>query len=270
MVKKTYTKREIYDSLERLGAPRDAVVIMHTSLRSVGEIEGGTMALLDTMIEYFTGEGGLFCVPTHTWHRLDNPVTLDMLASDTCLGAFSDLAAADPRAYRTENPTHSMVIFGDRDRAVDFARGEDSVETPTSPLGAYARLSEVGGKILLVGVGQMKNTFIHAVEEMLGVENRMEYVPTEYTVRRASGELVKRNIRLFYTDYTEDISYRFYKYELPLRYHGAITDGFIGDAPTELCDAKRVEAAIRLIYERSQGRDPLFDDEMLPPRLYTK
>lgn len=270
MGNKAYTQREIYESLKRLGAPQDSVVIMHTSLRSVGEIEGGAEALLDVMIDYFTKEGGLFCVPTHTWHRLDMPITLDMLASDTCLGAFSDLAAADPRGLRTENPTHSMVIFGDRARAEEYARGEDRVETPTAPLGCYGRLSDVGGKVLLVGVGQTKNTFIHAVEEKLGVENRMEATPAEYAVKRATGEIIKRNIRLFYTDYTEDISYRFYKYELALRYHGAVTDGFIADAPTELCDARKIEQTLRLIYERSRGIDPLRDEEMLPPSWYVK
>ena len=270
MANKAYTKREIYESLEGLGAPRDSVVIMHTSLRSVGKICGGAEALLDVMIDYFTARGGLFLVPTHTWHRLDMPITLDMLASDTCLGSFSDLAAADSRGYRTENPTHSVVIFGDRERAVEYAQGEEALTTPTAPSGCYGKLSRLGGKILLVGVGQMKNTFIHSVEEMIGVENRMETVPTEYTVRRASGESVKRNMRLFYTDYTEDISYRFYKYELAFRYHGAIFDGFIGDAPTQLCDAEKIEKTIRLIYERSGGADPLRDEEMLAPKFYTK
>ena len=270
MTKKIYTKKEICGSLEAMGAPRESVVIMHSSMRSVGAVEGGVRGLLDVMIDYFATRCGLFLVPTHTWHNLEGPVTLDMTSPDTCLGAFASAAISDGRGLRTENPTHSMVIFGDRERAREFAAGEESVETPTSPCGCYAKLYSHGGKVLLVGVGQTKNTYIHSVEEMLGVPNRMETKPTEYTVRRESGELVRRNVRLFYTDYSEDISYRFYKYELPFRYHGAITDGFIGDAPTQLCDARKIESALRLIYERSAGSDPLADDDMLPPRLYTK
>lgn len=271
MENKVYTKKDIFESLEALGAPRDGVLLMHTSMRSIGRVEGGVTGLLDAMKEYFTSRGGLFLVPTHTWHNLDNPdatVTLDLASSDTCLGAFSNAAAADPRGYRTENPTHSVVIFGDRERALELAKFEGEIDTPIAPLGCYGRLSEVGGKILLVGVGQTKNTFIHSVEEMIGVGNRMESHATEYTVRRATGELLARKMRLFYTDYTPDISYRFHKYELALRYHGAIADGFIGNAPTELCDARKIEQTLRLIYSRSHGADPLADEEMLPPSLY--
>ncbi len=273
MENKIYTKKDIHDSLEGLGAPRDSIVLIHTSMRSVGNIEGGSLGLLDAMIDYFTARGGLFCVPTHTWHNLDNPyasVTLDVSSPDTCLGAFSNVAAVDPRGYRTENPTHSMVIFGDRKKALELAKFEDEIDTPIAPNGCYGSLYRMGGKILLVGVGQTKNTFIHTAEEMAGIPNRMEKELSEYTVKRASGELIRRKMRLFYTDYTPDISCRFHKYELAFRYHGAINDGFVGDAPCQLCDARKIVSAIRLIYERSGSVDPLASDDIIPPRFYTK
>ena len=65
-----YTKSELLSQLEALHIPRDRVVLMHSSLRLIGQIEGGAAALLDVLIEYFTAEGGLFCVPTHTWANL--------------------------------------------------------------------------------------------------------------------------------------------------------------------------------------------------------
>ena len=65
-----YTKKDIISQLEKMGAPKDRAVLMHSSLRLIGDIEGGAEALLDTLIEYFTKEGGLFCVPTHTWGNL--------------------------------------------------------------------------------------------------------------------------------------------------------------------------------------------------------
>lgn len=272
MKKKIYTKKDIYESLERIGVPRDSIVLMHTSMRSVGNVEGGASGLLDVMIDYFTTRGGLFCVPTHTWHNLDNPdaaVTLDVCSPDTCLGAFSNVAAIDRRGVRTENPTHSMAIFGDRERSQELSTLEEGVDTPIAPEGCYGSLYRMGGKILLVGVGQTKNTFIHTAEEMVGMPNRMENALSEYTVRKASGELVRRKMRFFYTDYTPDISYRFHKYEMAFRYHGAIMDGFIGDAPAQLCDARKIESTIRLIYERSGGIDPLASEEMISPKFYT-
>ena len=42
-----YTKKEILSQLEKMNAPQDSVVLMHSSLRAVGAMEGGANALLD-------------------------------------------------------------------------------------------------------------------------------------------------------------------------------------------------------------------------------
>ena len=117
-----FTKEEIHAQLERLGARRDGVVLMHSSLRSIGSVEGGAQGLLDLLVEYFTEEGGLFCVPTHTWHNLGKDITLDMASDESCLGAFASVAIRDPRGIRSENPCHSLVVFGPREKAEAFVR----------------------------------------------------------------------------------------------------------------------------------------------------
>ena len=144
-----YTKEELLRQLAALHLPQDRVVLMHSSLRSIGQIEGGAEALLDTMIEYCTREGGLFCVPTHTWDRLGQEITLDLNDSHTCLGAFSDLAARDPRGIRSLNPTHSMAVFGDPRRAEAFVRGESEVCSGTAAESCYGKLFHEGGTVLL-------------------------------------------------------------------------------------------------------------------------
>ena len=61
---------------------------------------------MDTLIEYFTEKGGLFCVPTHTTRNFFNGVgvALDMFDVSCDLGAFSDIALEDGRGIRSENP----------------------------------------------------------------------------------------------------------------------------------------------------------------------
>lgn len=269
-MKPLYTKQDILQQLEAMGAPRNSVVLMHSSLRLVGQIEGGAQALLDTLIEYFTAEGGLFCVPTHTWRNLihDREITLDVCDPTTCLGAFSDLAASDPRGIRSENPTHSVVIFGDRAKAEEMIRDELYVTSGTAPNSFYGRLCERGGYVLLVGVAHNRNTYLHSVSEMLGIPNRLSEIPKTATVKRADGEIVKCEIRPHRTDYTVDISMRFPKYETAFRYHGAITDGFVGNAPTQLCNARIMRDTVALILERCEGVDPLADEKALPPKWY--
>ena len=263
-----FTKNDIKAQLTKMGAPKRSVVLMHSSLRAVGKVEGGAEGLLDALIEYFTGEGGLFCVPTHTWAMLDEDITLDMNSDKTCLGAFSTVALRDGRGIRSLNPTHSMVVFGDRAKAEDFISNEPFVTSATSPESCYGKLCKMGGKVLLVGVGHNRNTYIHSAEEMLGLPNRMEEKTDKTVTKMPSGELIERDILLFKTDYIDDVSLRFVKYETPFRYHGCIVDGFIGNAPTQLCDARKMKETIELIYKNSDGIDVLEGEKPIPQKYY--
>jgi len=268
MTDKIYTKKDILAQLAAMGAPRDRAVLAHTSLRLIGNIEGGAEALLDAFIEYFTAEGGLFCVPTHTWHRLGEDVVLDMASDENCLGAFSSVALRDGRGVRSENPTHSMVVFGDRERAEQFIRDDAHVKTPTAPESAYGKLFSEGGYVLLAGVSQNKNTYLHAVAEILELPNRMEKEYYKVGVIGSDGARTDRDFKLFCADFSDDVSHRFEKYDMAFRYHGCIKDGSVGNAPTQLCDAHKMKETVELIFRNSDGVDPLATEEPIPPRWY--
>ena len=266
--KKIFTKEDILAQLSAMGAPKGSIVLMHSSLRLIGEVEGGAKALLDALIEYFTEDGGLFCVATHTWGNMKKDITLDMSEPATCLGAFSDIAAADERGIRSANPTHSMAVFGDRARALDFIKDELSLTSGTAPESCYGKIYREGGYILLAGVAHNKNTYLHCVNEILGMPNRLSAEPREVVVKLTTGELVRRKQRTHKTDYTKDISTRFPKYETAFRYHGAIRDGFIGNAPTQCCDAVIMKEVLERIWERCEGTDPLREEKEIPPKWY--
>ena len=263
------TKNELFAQLRAMGAPQGGVVLMHSSLRTVGEVQGGAEGFLDALIEYFTAQRGLFCVPTHTWHHLGtDAITLDLLHPESNLGAIPTLAAKRADGVRSENPCHSMVVFGERERALSFVRDDAFVKTPTSPDSCYGKLYREGGHVLLVGVSQAKNTFLHTVDEMLNVPDRMDDTPIQTTVRRESGEILTRELTLFKCSTTEDISERFPKYELAFRYHGAITDGRVGRAPAQLCSAVKMKEVVELILSRAGEKDPLGDEVPIPPKWF--
>ncbi len=265
-----FTKNDIIRQLKDMNAPRSGIVMVHTSLRSVGETEGGAEGLLDALVEYFTAEGGLLCVPTHTWRNFGKPdrITLDLTTPENSLGAFSTVAAADPRCIRSENPTHSAAVFGDRKRAEAFIHDETEILTPTAPESCYGKLYSEGGHVMLVGVPQTQNTYLHCVGEILKLPNRMAEESTPVTVRRTSGEIVHRNLRLYHTDYMSNISSRFTQYDTAFRYHRCITDGFVGNAPTQLCDAVKMKQVVELVWKSAQGVDPLANERSFPPKWY--
>ena len=264
-----YTKEDIIEQLKAMNAPQSVPVIVHSSFKAVGDIEGGPRAFLDTLIEYFTKDGGLLCIPTHTWHKMGKDgYTLDLTKNESCTGILSLVAMEHPCGVRTENPTHSMVVFGNAERVHDFIKNEPFVTTPTPPEGCYGKLYSEGGYVLLIGVAQNKNTYLHSVGEMQKLPNRMAKKPDKVSVLRKDGKAFEREITIYFTDYTEDISLRFVKYETAFRYHRAITDGYLGNAPCQLCDAVKLYDTVELIYINSGGNDPLANEEHIPQKLY--
>lgn len=263
-----YTKEEIKAQLCALGVPQDRPVLIHSSLRSIGEVEGRAEGLIEALREHICKRGGLLCIPTHTWAYLgkEGVITLDMIDGGTCIGTLPNVAARHPDAHRSPHPTHSMAVFGEG--AKEFIAGEGEYGTPADPRGCYGRIYDRDGYILLVGVGHNRNTYLHCVEEMLDVPNRLAEDETEATVRLRSGEVISVRTRGHHARGIEDVSAQFPNYEQAFRYHGAIADGYIGGAPTQLCGAKKMRDVMALIHARSGGEELLDSIRTIPKEYY--
>lgn len=262
-----YTKEQLFTQLKEMNAPQNSVVLMHTSLRAVGEFEGRGEGLLDALIEYFTADGGLFCVPTHTWANLKDRETkpvLDMNSSETCIGAFPNIAATRRDGVRSLHPTHSMMVFGDKKKAEEFISGEENIDTSTSPKGCYGKIYDKGGYILLVGVAHGNNTYIHSVEEMLDVPGRLSAEAVDVDIKLSDGSIMHRKLH----HHIGHVSAMFPKYESAFRHHGCIVDGYVGGAKTQLCDARKMKEVIEMIYRRSDKRDVIMLDEVIDEKFW--
>ncbi len=258
------SKADILKSLEKFNIAKGKPVLVHTSLKAIGEIAGGAETLLSALIEFFAQNGGLLCVPTHTW---DSEV-LDLRRNDSCIGVLPRIAAGHKDAVRTLHPTHSMAVFGETKRVFAFCKGENQVDTPTSPDGCYGKIYKEGGYILLIGVGHEKNTFLHCVEEMLCVPKRLTKEKVERTIIHRDGSAEKRHLHWFYTDEIPDVSENFGKFEAAFRHHGCILDGTIGNAKVQLCSAKKMKEVLELINKRSGDKELLSDHMPLDEKLY--
>lgn len=265
-----FSKQQILEQLENLSAPKDGIVLVHTSLRSVGEVEGGGEGLLSMLMEYFTENGGLFCVPTHTAANdyYGKDITLDMSDVYNDLGAFSTIALKDGRGIRSENPVLSLVAFGDKKKVEEFIKDDAFITTPTAKESCYGKLATKNGYVLLVGVDHSKNTYLHSVAEMLNLPDRMGDTFHSMKVKRATGEIVEREMRMYHCEKTQDIALRFPKYGMAFRYHGCIKDGFLGNAPVQLCNAAKMKDVVELIFKNADGKDPLATEQAIPPAWY--
>lgn len=263
--KELITKSQIIKQLEKFRHIKGKIVTVHTSLKAVGEIEDGGETLLDALIEFFACDGGLLCVPTHTW----NSDIYDRRKAESCIGVLPRLAAAHPKAVRTLHPTHSMAVFGDKQLVESFVENEATADTPANPKGCYGKLLSQDGYVLLIGVGQEKNTFIHCVEEMLNVPDRLTEHMVERTIIHKDGREEKRYLHWF-DNKIPDVSVYFPKFEAPFRFFGCIEDGFIGNAKAQLCSSRKLKDVIELIYKNNNFGELLDNDRSIDEKLYKK
>ena len=153
----SYTKLDLLQDLADMGLTGQETILIHSSMKSIGPVDGGADTVLDALMEFF--RPGLLLLPTHTWRTINaaNPV-FDVCTSPCCVGILSELFRQCPGVVRSLHPTHSMAGYGQQ--AVSYLAGEELRNTPGTPGGCYDRLKDVGGKILLVGVTHARNTYM--------------------------------------------------------------------------------------------------------------
>ena len=256
-----FTKDHIKKQLENFSIAKGKPVTVHSSLKAIGETEGRGEGLLSVLIDYFTEDGGIFTVPTHTW----TSNIYDRRKAESCTGTLSKLAAAHPEGIRTLHPTHSLAVFGEG--AEIFAGKDNKTDSPVNPEGCYGELLKRDGYVLLIGVGQEKNTFIHCVEEMMNVPNRLTESKVERTIIHKDGREEKRHLKWF-DNIIPDVSVYFGKFEPAFRYHNCIIDGYIGNAKAQLISTVKIKETIELIYKNNSGKELLNNNTSLPENLY--
>ena len=265
-----YTKEILLSHLKKSGVPQDRPVLVHTSLKKIGPVEGGAETVLSTLREHITAHGGILMIPTHTWDNFmeGKEYTLDLSHHMPCLGVLPMIAAAHPSAIISENPTHSIAFFGDRERILSYIEPERRVITPASPVGCYGKLAEERGEVLLLGVDQTKNTFLHALEEKFLGNIRYTKEPVLMKIRYGDGSVAKRPFYAFDESKIGDVSERFEKFDPPFRKYGAVFDGVFGNAKTRLCNAKKMEKVLEMIYRKAAGKELLADLDPIPEAWY--
>jgi len=174
----------IAHDLSCLGITAGDVVFFHSSLKSMGRVEGGADAVVDAFRDV-VGSQGLVIVPTLTWCFANyGParVPFDPDETPSRVGAISEALRRRPDAHRSAHPTHSIAGIGRR--AGELVAGHDRTSTFGKD-GPYRRYVDWGAKILFLGVDVTCNTTLHAIEDWLD----MPYLQTEQAlVKGADGE----------------------------------------------------------------------------------
>ena len=232
------TTDDLTASLRSLGLQAGDRVVVHSSLRAVGVIEGGAEAAVAALLDV-VGPGGLVVAPTFTYRT----AAFDPAVTPGRTGALGESLRRRPGAVRSLHPFYSVAAAGAG--AAELCAGDHllAAASPGSPLD---RLAATGGLVLLLGVGHTSNTTVHVGEfhaqaPYLDIPFDPDW-PKQAEISRG-GELLNVSYQLF-----PGCSRAFGALELPLRERGVIRDGRVGRALAQLVPGSAViEATMALL-----------------------
>ena len=253
------TQNDIHEFLKENGIKPTDTVLVHTSMRALGKVEGGCDGLIDAFTSYLCD--GLFIVPTHTWANVgaESPI-YNVKTTVPCIGALPTVAALRADGVRSLHPTHSVAAFGKR--AAEFVKGEERATSPAPVGGVWSRLYDEDAKILLLGVGLNRNTFIHAVDEMIDLPGRLK-PPIPLTVIGYEGE----EYHLSFRKHRNTGSENFENYRAPFEALGVMTNATLGEATVGIVNARKCTEAVKMLWKKADY-ELLAEPKEIPKEYY--
>ena len=238
-----FTKEYLKEQLKEMGIKHSDTVLIHTSYKSIGEVENGIDGLIDSFKEYLSE--GLFIIPTHTWSVVKSETPIyNVNTTIPCIGAVSEVAAFRKDGIRSLHPTHSVWATGRN--AKSFTEGEEHAQTPAPVGGCWHRLAELSAKIMLIGVGNNRNTFIHAIDEMANLDDRLTSTPWDVSIIDYNGRKTTHSFR----NHERTGSENFGNFDKMFVSKGVQTFGRLGNAEVKICDAKKCSEVLLDFYSR--------------------
>jgi len=162
------TKDRIKDNLIKLGLKEGDCVLLHSSLKSVGYVEGGARTVIDAFIEVVSSKGTLI-VPTYSMKgtMLETCNTdgyiFDPRTSTTQLGSIPANFLKLQNIYRSIHPTHSVSAIGEKAKYITeahhLASSTYGIDSP------WDRLMKLDGKIIGLGVTVWPVPLCHVLED---------------------------------------------------------------------------------------------------------
>lgn len=186
------TVKSFRRQLQELGVHEGMTLLAHSSLSSLGWVCGGSQAVI-LALEEVLGNGGTLVMPTHSgdlsdpaiwqhppvpekwWQEIrdEMPGYAPDLSPTREMGAISECFRKQGGALRSNHP---QVSFAARGKNATYIAGSHTLNFSMGEGSPLARLYELRGSVLLLGVGHGNNTSIHLAEY------RADY-PNKKTVR---------------------------------------------------------------------------------------
>jgi aminoglycoside 3-N-acetyltransferase len=180
--------------LERVGVPRDGVLLVHSAFKDFRRDGYDAEEVVAALVDYMAP--GTLLLPTMSW-RYVKPQSpfFDEIATPSNTGILTELFRARYATRRSLHPTHSVAGRGP---LTDEILGTHHLcVTPCGVLSPFGKVAALGGYVVMMGVGFDCCTLLHHVEETTAPDRYCRPVESieTYTCRDRHGQEVTVKLR---------------------------------------------------------------------------
>lgn len=233
-----HSLEKIKSDLESLGISEGDTVLMHSSFRSIGGVEGGAEGFFDAFFEVL-GESGTLVLPALSYEAISptQPI-FDRDLTPSCVGYLAEyFRTSVPGVVRSMHATHSCCARGYR--ATELVADHELDLTPVGKNSPFAKLALIGGKILMLGCGNDCNTSMHGVEETAVPPYLLLQNDYDYILRDGDREIRQRAMHHNFVVDGKHVTQK-YSRVVSLLPEGAVRFGKVGYAECTLMSARDV------------------------------
>lgn len=179
--KRLITVETLIEDFQKLGVEPGMTVLLHSSLNSLGSwVVGGPVAVIHAL-ERILDESGTLVMPTQCgemsdpagWRNPPVPEAWWETIRQTMPPYEPDMSPCPsmgliPETFRKQHgalrSSHPQLSFAARGKHAEYIIGAQSLDYGLGERSPLARIYELGGSVLLLGVGHGNNTSLHLAE----------------------------------------------------------------------------------------------------------
>ncbi len=163
-----YSMDMVLSGVQEIPLTPSKVIMVHSSYKSLGGLEGGAETVIDALLE-FVGPDGTILFPTFNFHSWTEYHYFDITETPSKMGIIGELARLRSDAIRTPHPIFSFAVLGKRKE--EFALCDDIEAYGDNSV--FAQFHRRNGVIISIGL-PWNSTFSmhHYVEYRCGCDYR--------------------------------------------------------------------------------------------------